>query len=298
MTTELVLLRDRTVTLPDGRIVAYAEYGNPTGRPIIFFHGTPSGRLINPQAIKAGFGGTRLIAIDRPGYGRSDVHTEGGMLEWAADVVWLADTLEIDQFAVLGTSGGGPYAAACAYKYPQRVSTVILVSCPAPYLPDRSSEAQPANATDGLDEDAVAARSMSWPEFLKWFTDRQGTARPDVEEVLILMANTMSEVDKRVISLPEVQASFRTTYPNSFRQGIVGWAWDVWTLSRPWGFRFEDMCVPTFLWQGELDQAVVADEGRYLAATIPNCKATFCSDVGHLFPPNVWESIYTPLITE
>jgi pimeloyl-ACP methyl ester carboxylesterase len=210
----------------------------------------------------------------------------------------LIDALGIGRFAVVGPSGGGPYTAACAHKLPERVIAAGLVSCSAPYLPDRRSDVQPAENTEGLDEEAIAARSLSWPEFLNWFTEHQGSTPPNLEETMASFADWLPECDKQVLALPEVQATFRITFPNAFRQGIAGWAWDSWTLVRPWGFHVEDIQVPTYVWHGELDQAIPVENGRYLAAIIPNCQATFYPDRGHLLPPQDWEAIYTALVGE
>ena len=103
-------------TLPDGRSLGYAAYGDPQGKPLFFFHGFPSSRL-EAQFTEgvAGRLGARIIAIDRPGFGRSDFKKERRIRDWPDDVLALADALGIDRFAVLGVSGGGPYAAACAH---------------------------------------------------------------------------------------------------------------------------------------------------------------------------------------
>ncbi len=122
------------IILKDGRTLGYAEYGAPGGKPIFHFHGDPSSRLdawhLNEPAkhIKA-----RIIAIDRPGIGLSDFKAGRRYLDWPDDVIELADNLGINRFAVLGISGGGPYAMACAAKIPQRLTAVALVGSPCPF---------------------------------------------------------------------------------------------------------------------------------------------------------------------
>ncbi len=126
-------LPEGNITLRDGRQLAYAEYGDPQGKPIFFFHGTPGSRLFHhPDTSIAASAGARIIAVDRPGFGRSDFKPGRTLLDWPNDVVQLADALNIDRFAVVGYSGGGPYAAVCASSIPDRLTAAGLVSSIAP----------------------------------------------------------------------------------------------------------------------------------------------------------------------
>jgi pimeloyl-ACP methyl ester carboxylesterase len=107
---------DRTLRLGDGRRLGYAERGDPGGRPLLYFHGWPGARVearLADEPAKAA--GVRLVALDRPGMGFSDFQRGRTFVDWSADVVEVADALQLDRFAVLGISGGGPYAAACAW---------------------------------------------------------------------------------------------------------------------------------------------------------------------------------------
>ncbi len=109
--------------LPDGRRLGYAEYGDPEGWPLMFFHGTPGSRVMARFAApKAREMGVRLIAPERPGFGLSDFKPQRQLLDWAEDVRELAEVLNLERFAVAGVSGGGPYVAACAWKMPARLS--------------------------------------------------------------------------------------------------------------------------------------------------------------------------------
>ncbi|MFH5800912.1 alpha/beta fold hydrolase [Haladaptatus sp. CMAA 1911] len=85
--------------------------------------------------------GLRILAPDRPGVGESDPILGRGLLDWPTDVVQLADELDVDEFAVIGVSGGGPYALACAYTIPERLTAVTIVSGVAPLdTPDAIGE--------------------------------------------------------------------------------------------------------------------------------------------------------------
>src|SRR4051794_30947285 len=100
--------------LPNGRRVQLWEGGTPSGRPVLFFHGCPdTRRAAQPGDAAARRAGVRLIAVNRPGYGRSDP-APAGHPTLADGAPAVADVLQVDRFAVLGMSVGGPYALACA----------------------------------------------------------------------------------------------------------------------------------------------------------------------------------------
>lgn len=120
-----------TMGLPDGRTLAYTNYGQPEGEPLIFHHGIPGscllGSLLDTAAREAG---VCVIVPSRPGYGASDPH-ETTLATWAADCEALADHLSIGSFAVAGFSGGGPFALAVAERS-ERVTAVGLVGSLVP----------------------------------------------------------------------------------------------------------------------------------------------------------------------
>jgi pimeloyl-ACP methyl ester carboxylesterase len=123
----MAALRDAAVTLPDGRRLAYTEWGLPDGPPVLGFHGTPGSRLWCPDEDATAALGVRLILPDRPGIGGSDPLPRRRFGDWPADVEVLADTLGLDTFGVVGYSAGGPYAAACAALMPARLTGVAIV---------------------------------------------------------------------------------------------------------------------------------------------------------------------------
>jgi pimeloyl-ACP methyl ester carboxylesterase len=123
------LPRDGLLRLRDGRALAYREWGDPVGAPVVFAHGTPASRVWcpDPHQDATQASAVRLITVDRPGIGGSDVQlglTVGG---WASDVAELADGLGLERFGVVGLSAGGPWAAACAALIPERLTGVETV---------------------------------------------------------------------------------------------------------------------------------------------------------------------------
>jgi len=129
----------REVRLGDARTLAYAEYGSSSGQAIIYCHGVPSSRVeadLIVDSAKAAALNLRIIVPDRPGMGHSDYQVGRRIVDWPDDVLALADALGVDTFAVLGSSGGAPYAAACGARVRNRVRVVGLLGAVAP--PDTS----------------------------------------------------------------------------------------------------------------------------------------------------------------
>ena len=114
---------DHLVKLNDGRSLAYAEWGDPDGRPVVLFSGTPSSRLLCPDADATEALGVRLITVDRPGYGRPDPDPKHSLLTWADDYAALHRLLGLPPCPVVGWSGGGPHALACAVRAPALVTS-------------------------------------------------------------------------------------------------------------------------------------------------------------------------------
>lgn len=118
------------LTLTDNRQLAYAEYGDPNGHPLLYFHGGGSCRLEPLLLGDEVFSrlGLWVIAPDRPGIGQSDFQAKRGFSDWVKDVETLADALRLEKFSVLGISAGGGYAAACAAKIPKRLRAAVIAS--------------------------------------------------------------------------------------------------------------------------------------------------------------------------
>jgi pimeloyl-ACP methyl ester carboxylesterase len=127
---------EQQLRLATGRLLAYDEHGAVDGTPIFYFHGSPSTRLewhlFGSEAVARKLK-VRVIVPDRPGLGRSDFQPGRRIGDWPADVIALADHLGLARFAVLGYSGGGPYAAACALRIPERLTHVGIVSGTGPF---------------------------------------------------------------------------------------------------------------------------------------------------------------------
>lgn len=280
-----------TLKLKDGRTLGYAEWGESAGKPVIHFHGSSSSRLEHPpheDMLK----GVRFITVDRPGHGLSDFQPKRRLLDWPDDVSALADHLGLDKFAVSGWSFGGPYAIACAYKIPDRLSAAGLVSSFAPY--DR------AGATEGMasfNKLALGmARRMPW-----WFTRRfmkmQGNAlQKDPEGVANQMLSSVPESDQKIFTDQSAKDVLLPAMSEAYRSGADGAGWDAYMLVRPWGFRLEDISITVHIWHGDADVNNPLPSFEYLRDTIPNTHVTLFPEEGHFFVLKRWGEVLETLI--
>jgi len=284
---------DSTLTLRDGRQLGYAEFGDPAGRPLFFFHGMPGSRLEGGLADSAAKElGVRVIAADRPGYGLSDFQPKRTFLDWPGDVVALADSLGIERLAVAGVSGGGPYVAACALKIPERLDAAGIIAGVGPFdQPDATEGMSGMNRfLFGL------ARRAPWLAKLPMWVMSKGAGS---ERLVRQMARAMPAPDQAAIRRPEVWDLFKRDAAESFRRGSRAAAWETLMYARPWGFRLEDITMDVHLWQGELDKNVPPSMGRYQAGALPRCHATFYPDEGHIsLAVNHMEEILTVLVNK
>lgn len=275
------MVTDRTnqqIKLKDGRSLGYVEYGNPEGKPVFYFHGFPGSRLdwlLSDFDDSAAGLNARIIAADRPGYGLSDFKHGRKILDWPDDVIELADALQVGRFAVLGISGGGPYAAACAFKISERLTASAIVCGMGP------------------------AKAPGAKEGISWFYP----GKPSVIRRLMLMLTSMGirkqpdqfvsrskemvpEPDRLLLDQPEMVKAYIDAIGESFRSGIGGANQEAALYTRPWRFRLQDITTEIHLWHGELDLNVPISVARHIADTMPNCHATFLKDEAHISLPH------------
>jgi pimeloyl-ACP methyl ester carboxylesterase len=271
---------NQRITLSDGRMLGYDEYGPPDGAALFYFHGTPSSRLEWRM-----FGGEslatrlhlRVIAMDRPGMGLSTFQRGRRLRDWPADVAALADALGIERFSVLGFSGGGPYAAVCALALPARLMSVAIVSGAGPFLEPGCAEG--VNPTSRQFFDLCRNKPLRGRLLLRMmgFMARYAPSR-----LLTQSLSALPEADQVALQQPEVQHWYLRTLREAQRRGPRGAQQDTALMVGPWEFRPQEIAVPTHLWYGEADRETPIAMGRYLAAAIPQSRTHFYPGEGHL----------------
>jgi pimeloyl-ACP methyl ester carboxylesterase len=269
--------RDGSVRCPDGRLLSFREYGAPDGQPVFYFHGWPGSRLdFAANDAAATVAGVRVIAVDRPGVGGSDRLRGRRVLDWPGDIAALADDLDIDRFAVLGFSFGGPYARACAYAMPERVRVAVLVSSSGP-----------------LDDPDAGERLLQWPLRLMvmlarrsptfalpfaWLNAREArVGRRERERTEVTPSG-----DAELLSQAAISEGLAASAAECFRPGLRGAVEDAAAVARGDGFVLEQIAAPVQIWHGELDEGEPVAMARSQERRIPNVSARYVEDGGHL----------------
>jgi pimeloyl-ACP methyl ester carboxylesterase len=270
------------IKLPDGRRLAYAEYGDPQGMPAIYCHGFPGtrleARLFDMPARRFKL---RVIAPDRNGLGLSDPKPERKLLDWTADVEALADSLGFERFFLIGVSGGGPYATACAYRLADRLNGVTLV-CPL----------------GPLDQPGLLA-AMRWPAKINFQSIRntpllshlsfQYAVVPMVQLsplwIYQLMLSIAPAPDAAVLKRPGVRSAITASIHESVRQGAKGVLQEMEIYTRPWGFNLAEVAIPIQIWHGTADETVPILHSQTLAAELADCSLQLAEEEGHFSLP-------------
>ena len=174
-------------------------------------------------------------------------------------------TLGLTRFSVIGGSGGGPYALACAYELPGRVTRAGLISGVGPY--DAPGATRGMRWQNRLGFQFGARFPPTHAGFIMSSMERQ--LRRDPERTLNAIARAMSPADAEIARRPEVHEVLAAEIAEAFRQGSRGAARDVVLLGRSWGFHLDAIKPVVLLWQGEDDVLVPPAMGRHLATQIP-----------------------------
>jgi pimeloyl-ACP methyl ester carboxylesterase len=271
------------VRLADGRAIGLSEHGDVRGKPLLWFPGTPSSRLWPvPDLEAARAAAVRVVVIERPGFGVSDFQPNRRVLDWPRDVVEVADALGLDSFAIAGSSGGGPYVAACAYAIPDRVRVAAMLGVAAPLdMPGvrdgMSLRRRVLYSTLRLAPHAIPLLRMMGPS--------------GIDSV---MTGDAPDCDRR--ALERIREPYIASKREAFRAGFRGFAFELALASRPWGFPLQDIRAPVHVWHGELDVSTPIAMGRALAAAIPTSQPRFFPSFGHFLSYEVWPEILSTLM--
>jgi pimeloyl-ACP methyl ester carboxylesterase len=276
-----------TVTVANGRAVAYEQFGDSAGVPIFVLHGTPGSRLsslrLNSSGVAAA--GLRVVTYDRPGYGRSTRSRGRRVVDCVGDVAAIADELGLEHFAVSGGSGGGPHALAVGARLPERVTRVLCAVGGAPF------DAPDLDWFEGMDPTNV--REFGWAldgeETLVRELQREARDvldRLDDDPTALLSGVELGPADRAALEDEDLRRGWTVSLREAFRQGVWGWADDDLAFVRPWGFDLEELKVPVEIRYGAADVLVPAGHGAWLAAHVPNALVTVDDAEGHLVTPD------------
>jgi pimeloyl-ACP methyl ester carboxylesterase len=280
----------------DGRQLAVRVSGNPAGHPVVYLHGTPGSRVGPfPRGRVLYELGVRLISFDRPGYGGSDRQKGRQVADVAYDVEAIADKLGLGRFAVVGRSGGGPHALACAALLPSRVTRAGVL------VPLAPREAEGLDWFAGMAESNVREFTMATaePELLVAML-AQVAARVKVDPTSLVPAlgPEMPEADRRVVADKGIRQLLMKNFAEALRDSAEGWIDDNLAFCGPWGFEVSDIRAPVLLWHGENDVFSPVAHTRWLAGRIPGAELWVGSVAGHFGALEVLPDVLSWLIRQ
>ena len=282
----------RQAQLQDGRRLGFAEYGDPAGKPVILFHDLWGNRTLrHPDDSILTRLGIRLIGIDRPGFGLSTRKPDRSLMDVVDDVMRLTKALKIDQFAVLGYSAGGPYALACAYRFPQIIRRCAVVSSLPPM-----DNAQGFRAVHAWYARLFQLASGTEPLFRRlmrgfFWIDSQREADQHLRE----LAAAMSKADQQILRDPNLHSRRREMWDEIRRSGSEAFADEMVTLVKSWGFHLQSVRVPVDIWWGETDPFSAPRVGKRMQNLIPNAHLHIKPNAGHLILFSHWQAILEAL---
>ncbi len=264
----------QTLTLADGRLLEHATYGDPDGAPVMFFHGfIGSLHQVSFAAQTARQQRVHLVAVNRPGVGRSTPADRRRLDECVPDVRRLADFLGWGRFAVVGVSGGAPYALACLKGLPGRAVVAVLASGLGPVGEPRARQIMGPFPRQAL------SLSRRAPALLRWiFRTRLRSYYRDPEGFLSNLVRTWARSDQQLFTRPEVRRFFlndlhEVLVPGTAAAGLV----QELRLYQNWGFRLEDVpaSAQVVLWHGQDDVLVPPAMSEYVASRLPAAQVVF-----------------------
>jgi pimeloyl-ACP methyl ester carboxylesterase len=277
---EIPSATDRTsqvLRLADGRRIGFAEYGDPEGQPVLAIHGTPGSRFMFALTDEAARERRlRVIAPERGGYGLSDFRLQTSLAEAASDLEQCANALDLRRFAVIGVSGGGPYAVAAAAAMPRRVALLALINPVGPVAEygRRIRMSKVHRVIFGR-----LGRSDAVCTVFFWSLRRLVQFAPEL--AYRALRKRVGASDRTVLARDEVRANLRAALQEGLRPGIDGARQDLRLYCADWRLPLRDIDVPAVLWQGS-DDAVVPPGAAYeLAETLPNCRLDVVQGCGH-----------------
>lgn len=268
------------VATDDGRRLGFAEFGTATGRAIFWLHGTPGARRQIPTEARAYAAAhdLRIVGLDRPGVGSSTPYTYGCVAEFAQDLEIVADALGIDKFAVIGLSGGGPYALSVAHAFPERVVTAGILGGVAP---TEGPDAVAGGAMRLGHATAPALRYAGAP-IGKVLSSVLSVARPIADPAISIYGRLSPRGDRELLKRPEFRAMFLDDLLHGGSRRMAAPFADIVAFSHEWGFRVSDVTVPVRWWHGDCDHIIPHEHGEYMVSLLPDAKLFTMHGESHL----------------
>ncbi len=257
-----------SIRLPDGRDLAWTEWGPPDGRPVLLVPGAGMSGVLGFGTDVLGGLGLRLLALDRPGLGRSSPDPGKSYASWVGDVRCLVDRLGLRSVLGVGFSQGAPFAVALGAA--GMLDAVALVAGQDDLRAQRHLLVpEVAGMLDAVEADPAGF-------------EREITRVADADWLWGVILATAAPVDRQQYEGSGLGAAVRAALDDGFAQGAAGYARDLVTALGPWPVPAEEIAVPVHLWYGGQDTSTVhsPDLGAALAGRIPRVRRTVLDDEG------------------
>ena len=259
-------------------VVGIYEYGDPAGAPVMVFHGTPAcGAGFTWADEPARARGLRLIAPDRPGVGLSSRRASWTIADYPDLVRALADALDVEQFAVWGYSGGGPYAVACAALLPDRVPMTAVAAGMGQVGVWATIEESEKTDRQMLE------LSMTHPALARFLLGASGRgARISPKFAMKSFEQQLNASDREVVLGLGPPREVMALFTQAFLHGAHGVVADYAAIAQSWGFDVESIETPMAIFHGDADTMVPLRHGEELAKRVRDAELTVWPGAGHL----------------
>jgi pimeloyl-ACP methyl ester carboxylesterase len=257
--------RERDVRPADGRLLRVHDTGgdSPNALTLLWHHGSPqTGALLDPLVEAAAARGIRLVSYGRPGYGGSSPHRGRDVASAASDVAQIADALGLGRFAVMGASGGGPHALACAALLPDRILGAVSIAGLAPLT--ESFDWYAGMVSDGALRAAAAGREAR----------ERHAATDEFDEDSFIAADWAA--------LRGAWASLAADAGRAGAAGVDGLVDDDVAFAAPWGFEVSEIDVPVLIVHGGRDRVVPPSHAHWLVQHCPSSELWLRPRDGHV----------------
>ena len=281
--------------LSDGRNLSYTEYGDPKGEPVFHCHCVLGSRLelsFNSEEISKEKK-VRLIVMDRPGYGASDLNTKASFINWVSDLEELADHLKIEKFSLTGYAMGGVYVLACAHEIPKRLKKVVIISngMPPESVEDYKTIIPLYKVNNRLAKHLPKVYSLVTSVLVKGILSDPATFFKQFSE-------QVDEADREIIYSEEFKSTMFISLKESFRLGGKAASKEVVQFMHDWGFKLENISIPVDIWHGTSDYHVPIALGERLAEHIKHTKLFIKENQGHFLFYTHWAEILDELLVD
>ena len=276
-------MQDQSFQLPDGRNLGYSIYGPAEGKPVLYFHGTPSSRLepllviiydVPLLSLLESYN-LRLIAVDRPGMGLSSFNENGNFLSFAQDASLLLQHLEVRACTLLCWSGGGPFALAMAFYHPQLIRSLFII----------------AGFSRSFGE-AEVYKQMGWNKVYFSTARRLPLALHGTLE-LVKLAKISAPISQKLYDLANTDYAFlkdvdklnaflAVTVTEALQPGTDGAVHEAALYFSPYGFSLQEIRTPVHFWWGTDDNTVTYIHAKSLERSLPAVYPHYKMAEGHV----------------